>query len=425
MVSTRLVVTLVVVMVMMAGAAHGEKDYAALTKLRAQLLEGYDRNTLALGAGGPITVNMSGLVIRNLFMDEKKHQVHLHGWISYMWNDPRLTWDPEAHSGITKLAVSPKDVWLPDLSVYTSADAASTFMDTSVSQVIIYPTGEVLQVPPIDFVYSCEADLTYWPHDEHICKLIIGSWVNDGYTIDFIPSDGLKPTVEDDEEQQRARMEWWVAESSTTERKSKYYDCCTEPYVSLTANLLLQRCAPAFTWLVKIPAVCFSLLTLVIFLLPPDAGEKITFGGICMLLHLLFLVFVSDTVRSAPTHTPLIVQLVVVELVLTAASVVVAAVVVRLSRTPNTASPPAPLTSLARSLARVLLLNAYANEASGQESGNKTEEVELGDKGGSDKEKQRVAGAQWLLLGAFLDRLALVMCLLVMLIVLGRFSMVL
>ena len=49
-----------------------------------------------------------------------------------------------------------------------------------------------------------------------------------------------------------------------------------------------------------------SLLMLVLFLLPPTAGEKITFGGLCIVLNLLYVAFVYCLIRPPATSTPLI-----------------------------------------------------------------------------------------------------------------------
>lgn len=39
-------------------------------------------------------------------------------WERYVWNDTRLTYDPEEFGGIKVLRVDPTLVWFPDITLY-------------------------------------------------------------------------------------------------------------------------------------------------------------------------------------------------------------------------------------------------------------------------------------------------------------------
>ena len=47
-------------------------------------------------------------------------------------------------------------------------------------------------------------------------------------------------------------------------------------------------------------------MTIIVFLLPPNAKEKIIFGGICLLLNGYFIEYVGSLTDFAPEHSPLI-----------------------------------------------------------------------------------------------------------------------
>lgn len=48
------------------------------------------------------------------------------------------------------------------------------------SNVLIYPNGEVLWVPPAIYQSSCTIDVTYFPFDQQTCIMKFGSWTFNG-----------------------------------------------------------------------------------------------------------------------------------------------------------------------------------------------------------------------------------------------------
>jgi len=67
------------------------------------------------------------------------------------------------------------------------------------------------------------------------------------------------------------------------ERNVILYECCPDnPFIDLTFYVQLKR--RTLYYIVNIVAPCLMLagLTLVTFTIPPDAGEKISFGEYCI-----------------------------------------------------------------------------------------------------------------------------------------------
>ncbi|KAG7163895.1 Neuronal acetylcholine receptor subunit alpha-5-like, partial [Homarus americanus] len=172
-----------------------------------------------------------------------------------------------------------------------------------------------------------------------------------------------------------------------------------------------------------------SILTVVLFLLPPKAGEKLVFGGLCLILDLLFIAYTSNIVSYAPSRAPLIIQLVSQQLILTVVSVILAALVVRLARGPHPSPLPSFLKTLIMKLSTVLCLSGYAKlvTESEQDMSSKRNEVEMAEGGGERRsdDAHNVNKNQWLLLAAMLDRLLLFIFLLACIVLLSRFSSIL
>nr|AGK89911.1 nicotinic acetylcholine receptor subunit alpha 12 [Pandalus japonicus] len=400
---------------------RSDDSYArAEEALRSKLLDNYNRYALP---DKKTVVTFTGLEVREFTMKEKEHEMQIYGWLKHKWDDPRLQWEASDHSNIQQLGVDPESIWKPDLSLYNAEHKENVVMHFD-SQAIIFASGNVLHVPPCNLRFHCIMDLTYWPHDVHNCTLKIGSWIHSGLVLDIVLEkyEVTGMSTEDDDFNPKTNLSGRDFEITdwNVQRSSKFYDCCTEPYVSVTTSFIVRRIAPAYDWTVKLPVVCLCLLTLVLFMLPPGAGEKVLFGGVCLILDFLYLNYVTNEVNHAPTHTPLIVQLLGQQIVLVLASVFVSAIVLRMAKGPHNTGLPLFMKGSITGLAKFLLLGNYIND----DSSPKSDDTELG----SSKDLGQSASSntcEWIMLAAIVDRLSLILYLSICIITLIRFNSVL
>ena len=70
----------------------------------------------------------------------------------------------------------------------------------------------------------------------------------------------------------------WKLLSHTAERNEKFYPCCKEPYPDLTFTIRVKRIAIFYSFILIVPCVLLSFLTLVSFWLPPETPAKILLG---------------------------------------------------------------------------------------------------------------------------------------------------
>lgn len=61
-------------------------------------------------------------------------------------------------------------------------------------------------------------------------------------------------------------------------RHEVFYDCCVEPYPDVTFVVTLRRRTLFYALNLLIPCVLLSSMTLLVFLLPANSGEKISLG---------------------------------------------------------------------------------------------------------------------------------------------------
>jgi len=53
-----------------------------------------------------------------LFQSEVDQKIETKMWLLHVWNDPRLTWNPEEYEGLEYVHLPTTDLWLPDFVLY-------------------------------------------------------------------------------------------------------------------------------------------------------------------------------------------------------------------------------------------------------------------------------------------------------------------
>ncbi|KJH51505.1 Neurotransmitter-gated ion-channel ligand binding domain protein [Dictyocaulus viviparus] len=213
------------------------------------------------------------------------------------WNDYKLVWDIREYGNITDVRFPAGRIWKPDVLLYNSVD--TNFDSTYPTNMVVYNTGNVHWIPPGIFKISCKIDIEWFPFDEQRCKFKFGSWTYDGFKLDLQPAkNGF------DISEYLPNGEW-----ALPCKNEKFYDCCPEPYPDLTFYLHMRRRTLYYGFNLIMPCILTTLMTLLGFTLPPDAGEKITlriFFTCCMIVvtaSTVFTVYVLNLhYRTPETH---------------------------------------------------------------------------------------------------------------------------
>ncbi|XP_053661833.1 acetylcholine receptor subunit alpha-like 1 [Anopheles marshallii] len=255
------------------------------------------------------------------------------------WNDPKLTWNPANYGNLNVVRWDPTIVWRPDVVLYNNAGGSDQhhYGDTNA---LVYSEGKVLWVPPTEYHAFCELNMRLWPFDYQKCFVKVGSWTFDGYMLNL--TIGSEPEIET----LVSNSEWKIVKVGV-ERNTKYYPCCTEPYVDITYNFTLQRQSDTHRAIVIIPALVIIILALSVFWLPLESGERIITNGIIALMITIYLVYFAQQLPAISGHTPLIVIFFSNTLLLTAFSTIISVIVLNVAKGKHQRSLPNVLKRLA------------------------------------------------------------------------------
>ncbi|WKX92295.1 hypothetical protein Q1695_010378 [Nippostrongylus brasiliensis] len=279
----------------------------AETRLYNDLLAGYNPlERPVANSSQPLVVQIKMFLQQILDVDERNQLISVNAWLSYTWQDYKLSWDPEKYDGIVNVRFpgGADHIWKPDILLYNSA--AEDFDSTFKSNLVVYSTGDVNWIPPGVLKFVCKLDVTWFPFDDQICEMKFGSWTFHGDAIDLqIHDDNVNSTHSMDLSTYVVNGEWELI-SSPALREVKFYKCCPEPYPTVKYFLHLRRRTLYYGFNLIIPSLLICLMTVLGFSLPPDAGEKITLEMTILLAIVFFLSMVSEMTPPTSDAVPLI-----------------------------------------------------------------------------------------------------------------------
>jgi len=99
----------------------------------------------------------------------------------------------------------------------------------------------------------------------------------------------------------------WEVDGTSAEWNVTVLACCPgDGYSHVVFTLSLRRRYKFYLMNIVLPCLMLSALILVGFLLPPDAGEKISLGISVLLAFTVFLLMIADSIPRTSLAIPLI-----------------------------------------------------------------------------------------------------------------------
>ncbi|KAM7062063.1 LOW QUALITY PROTEIN: neuronal acetylcholine receptor subunit alpha-2 [Acridotheres tristis] len=315
-------------------AAAGQRRSHAEDRLFQRLFSGYNRWSRPVPNTSDVVIVRFGLSIAQLIdVDEKNQMMTTNVWLKQEWSDYKLRWDPAEYDNVTSIRVPSEMIWIPDIVLYNNADGE--FAVTHMTKAHLFWDGTVKWVPPAIYKSSCSIDVTFFPFDQQNCKMKFGSWTYDKANIDLENMDhhvDLKDYWESGE---------WAIINAISTYTSKKYDCCTEIYPDITFYFVIRRLPLFYTINLIIPCLLISCLTVLVFYLPSDCGEKITLCISVLLSLTVFLLLITEIIPSTSLVIPLIGEYLLFTMIFVTLSIIITVFVLNVHhRSPSTHAMP-------------------------------------------------------------------------------------
>uniref|UniRef100_A0A1I8HAX1 Neur_chan_LBD domain-containing protein n=1 Tax=Macrostomum lignano TaxID=282301 RepID=A0A1I8HAX1_9PLAT len=171
--------------------------------------------------------------------------------------------------------------------IRSERSADEKFDGTYPTNVVIEHTGNMNFIPPGMFRSTCKIDTTWFPFDTQVCKLKFGSWSYDGGTLDLrlkcsnesLSTNEMRLNDPNNcSEIGGADLETYVPSGEWYLEGNATYDCCPHPFIDLQYSIRVRRRRLYYLFNLIGPCIFMACLTLLSFIIPPDAGEKVSFG---------------------------------------------------------------------------------------------------------------------------------------------------
>ena len=192
--------------------------------------------------------------------------------------------------------------------------ADGEFVITLLTKATVFHNGHIVWEPPAIYKSYCPINVEFFPFDQQECFMKFSSWTYDGYEVDLRHVwenqgylDGQVTIIPNGVDlcEFYPNVEWDII-NVTAVRKEKFYPCCLEPYPDITFYITLRRRTLFYTINLIMPCVAISALTVLVFYLPSDSGEKITLSISILLALTVFFLLLSDINPPTSIVIPLI-----------------------------------------------------------------------------------------------------------------------
>ncbi|UJR21933.1 hypothetical protein I4U23_025002 [Adineta vaga] len=232
-------------------------------------------------------------------VDEKNQIITTNQWLTMIWPDPKLRWNPSNWDNVSLLHIKYDKVWLPDIVLYNNADNLASLSQISTNVMVSFE-GIVTWLSTGIFRSSCSIDVRYFPFDEQNCTLKFASWTYDSARIDLSaksPSGDLTNFM--------ANSEWEIVRLHVKKNVVKY-SCCPETFPDLTYTIQMRRRPLFYVFNMILPCFLITIVAFLGFCVPSDSGEKVSIGVTTLLSMTVFLMLVADSMPPNSDSLPLI-----------------------------------------------------------------------------------------------------------------------
>ncbi|KAM6457201.1 neuronal acetylcholine receptor subunit alpha-4 isoform 2-T2 [Liasis olivaceus] len=314
---------------------HVETRAHAEERLLKKLFSGYNKWSRPVANISDVVIVRFGLSIAQLIdVDEKNQMMTTNVWVKQEWHDYKLRWDPEEYENVTSIRIPSELIWRPDIVLYNNADG--DFAVTHLTKAHLFYDGRIKWMPPAIYKSSCSIDVTFFPFDQQNCTMKFGSWTYDKAKIDL---ESMHRHVDQLDYWESGE---WVIINAVGNYNIKKYECCSEIYPDITYSFIIRRLPLFYTINLIIPCLLISCLTVLVFYLPSECGEKITLCISVLLSLTVFLLLITEIIPSTSLVIPLIGEYLLFTMIFVTLSIIITVFVLNVHhRSPRTHTMPA------------------------------------------------------------------------------------
>ena len=273
-------------------------------RLQADLANGYNRRLRPVqNQDDPVNVSVALVAIALQEFDEVLEKFSIVGAFELRWQDENMVWNPANYSGISDTVLGYEDVWVPELILTNPSDKLDSFgKDWQVIR--FYSDGWAEWFPAGLIKATCSVNVYYFPFDIQECKIETYVWAYAAFEVKLI---SIRDTIYTHLMPEHGS--WSVI---GTEAKAEINGAVYKG----TFMFRLQRKPQYIIVNVVLPILFLCILNVLVFFLPPESGERVSYAITVLLSIAVFMTIVSDTLPKTSEPLPLISYLLMISLII-------------------------------------------------------------------------------------------------------------
>ena len=184
--------------------------------------------------------------------------------------------------------------------LHSSIDGNFDLSSDSTYKCKVYHSGKVEWFPGGIFRSGCRLQMTYFPFDRQVCNMTIESWAYNSQLLTIKRMNhvvDLQPSVGNGQ---------WLIENTAISDMIFLLSELDGFWSKVEIQFHLQRKSGYYVMNIILPCVAISFLVLMVFHLPPDAGEKISLGVTVLLAFSVFQLLIADIMPRSSDSNPVI-----------------------------------------------------------------------------------------------------------------------
>ncbi|XP_062568474.1 neuronal acetylcholine receptor subunit alpha-6-like [Saccostrea cucullata] len=266
-------------------------NFTQLESLYDRLLSDYNKDIRPLIAPEfPVDVNVSFFPVGIKELDEMTGKFSVVGTFSITWYDLRLTWDVSVYKNFLSVEIPEKKVWKPGLMVVSPFERFASLGMGNLPITYLY-NGTALWLPVEVISGTCAVDVANYPFDIQFCPIELMCWGSPSSAIRIKAPD---PTINMNYFNRHGTWDVIHAALSTHLNGDLSY---------ISIDLKLKR-RPAFAIMnIVIPMKLLEILYVLVFFVPIESGERLSYSITVLLSIAVFLTIVGDNLPK--TSSPI------------------------------------------------------------------------------------------------------------------------
>jgi hypothetical protein len=207
------------------------------------------------------------------------------------WKDELLCWDPHSSKNIYTLNFPLSKIWSPNLYLLNCAEKFLIYKgDPKTKEVEISSDGQARLFFMEVLTTTCTSNIAFYPNDVHHCKIYLSTLSS--------ASNLRMGLAEVDFVDFETNGEWKLGEI-----KSEVELLETKNIERIVITIVLERRMMFHIMNIISPVVFLGLVNVIVFKLPVDSGERMSFAMTVLLSFAVYMTLIADKMPQTSNTT--------------------------------------------------------------------------------------------------------------------------